>query len=695
MSLFFFICYIDTFAIIGPVMEEFITACPRNCYSTCSFKVQVENNRIRRILPFKNNLATPEGSCIKGLSYIERAHSDQRIRHPLLKTEQGSFRQITINDAIDHICTRLSDIKNRYGSHSILWYRGSGNSGLVNEIGTSFWRSFGGVTTTYGNLCWPAGLEAVRLTLGSVKHNVPWDIENAKTIVIWGKNPAETNIQEMAFIAAAREKGCRIIVIDTRRTQTAEKADLLVCPRPGTDGALALAIARILINEKLIDNDFLKKYVLGFNEFNDNQKLTADEAEKITGIPGNSVFEIARFIGTGGPVTFLPGYGLQRHSNGGQTTRSILALAVLTGNIGKRGAGFNYANLQGYVYDTVKEPLSYYPDPVNDMPFRRAVSMAKLGTDMLNLSGPPLKAAWIERGNPLIQSPDSAHVNHAFSNLEFKVVVDQFMTDTASVADIILPAKDIFEQSDIVSSYWSPYIQFKPKILEPEGEIMPESEIWYHLSERLNLNVNRTLIPEPGNDHIEQWLENRIRGYSDITLNDLKNGPVLAPGLQKIAFEDHKFATSSGKIELYSPMAEKQWGISPLPEFVPVRQSETADKFPLAFITPNTGSRIHSQFGNLDIIKEVIPPPALEISPSDALDRNISSGDRVRVFNTMGEIFTVARVTNRVPSGLAVLPNGLWLNEGGGGNMLISPVETDIGFGAAFHDAKVEIEKAE
>jgi anaerobic selenocysteine-containing dehydrogenase len=269
------------------------------------------------------------------------------------------------------------------------------------------------------------------------------------------------------------------------------------------------------------------------------------------------------------------------------------------------------------------------------------------------------------------------------------------MTDTASVADIILPAKDIFEQSDIISSYWSPYIQFKPKILEPEGDILPESEIYYHLSKLLDLKTDKTIIPEPGNDRIEEWLDKRINGYSDLTLNDLKKGPVLAPGLQEIAWEDLNFATPSGKIELYSSEAEKNWGVSPLPEFVPLRQSEAADKFPLAFITPNTGSRIHSQFGNLDIIKEVIPSPALEISISDAFDRNISSGDRVRVFNNLGEIFTVARVTNRVPSGLVVLPNGLWLNEGGGGNMLIGPVETDIGFGAAFHDAKVEIEKVD
>jgi anaerobic selenocysteine-containing dehydrogenase len=674
-------------------MDEFITVCPRNCYSTCSFKVQVENNKIRRILPCKGNLATPEGPCIKGLSYIERAHSSQRIIHPLLKTSNGSFRQITLAEALNIISNKLSDIKLKNGSQSILWYRGSGMSGLTNEIGNSFWRSFGGATTTYGNLCWPAGLEAVRLTLGSVKHNVPWDLVNARTIIIWGKNPAETNIQEMAFIASAWEKGSRIIVIDPRRTPTADKADMLISPVPGTDGALALAIARILVNENQINKPFIERYVSGYNEFITNLKITPEDAEKITGIPVETMVELANIIATNSPVTFLPGYGLQRHSNGGQTVRAVLSLAILTGNIGKSGSGFNYANLQSYIFDSQQEPLSYYPDPVKDFPFRRVISMAKLGEDMLKTSNPKLKAAWIERGNPLIQSPDTNKVRAAFAGLEFKVVVDQFMTDTASIADIILPAKDMFEQSDIVSSYWSPYIHFKPKILRAEGEIIPESEIYFHLAKRLNLEFNDEQIPEPGNDNIEKWLDYRIRNYTDLTLSDLRDGPVIAPGNQEIAYEDMKFDTPSGKIELLSAAAEKKWGISPLPEYISNNLNECKQKYPLVFITPNTGSRIHSQFGNLDIIKSVTPEPVLEISPVDALRRNILSGDSIRIFNERGEIRSKARISSRVPSGSVVLPNGIWINEGGGGNLLVSPEETDMGYGAAFHDTHVELMK--
>ncbi len=674
-------------------MEEYITACPRNCYSTCTFRVQIENGRLRRILPYCENKATPEGPCVKGLSYIERAHSSDRIIFPLIKTSKGSFSGISIGEALDLISEKLESVKSKYGSQSVLWYKGSGMSGLTNDISHYFWKTFGGTTITYGNLCWPAGLEAVRLTLGSVKHNVPWDIPNAKTVIIWGKNPAETNIQEIAFISKVKENGGLIVVIDPVRTPTADKADIFISPKPGTDGALALAIAWILINNDLIDKVFINKYVKGFNEFRNSLLMTPEQAEKITGIPSDFITELANIIGTNGPVTFIPGYGLQRHINGGQTIRSILALAVITGNIGKPGSGFNYANLQSYIYDNPKEPLSYYPDPAKDFPFRRTISMTRLGADLLNTNNPEINFLWIERGNPLLQSPDTNLVREAFSRIAFKVVVEQFMTDTAKMADIILPAKNMFEQSDIIGSYWSPYVQFKPKVIGTPGEVMPESEIYYHLAERLKLDYDTAELPEPGNDNIEEWLERRIKGFSELTLKDLRNGPVIAPGLQLIAYEDGKFETPSGMIELYSDEAKSKWAVSPLPDYNDIEAGNDDNAFPLAFITSNSGSRIHSQFGNLKIIKDISDQPAVGISPEDAVKRNISSGCRIRVFNTSGEILSIAKISNRVPSGILVLPNGIWIGEGGGGNYLIAGKETDLGYGAAFHDNKVEVER--
>ena len=677
-------------------MKEFITACPRNCYSTCTFRVQIENNTIKRILPFSGNLATPEGPCIKGLSYIERSKSRDRITSPLLRSTNGKFYKISMNEAFKLVSDKLKATKEKYGSKSILWYRGSGMAGLTNEIGYSFWKLFGGVTLTYGNLCWPAGLEAIRLTLGEIKHNVPWDIKNARVIIIWGKNSAETNIQEISFIVSAREKGCKVVVIDPKRTPTADKADMLIRPVPGTDAALALAIAKVLIADDLIDKEFIKNYVSGFDEFKESLEIDPEDGEKITGVPKVVIIELAHLIGTGGPVTFLPGYGLQRYTNGGQTIRSLLTLCILTGNLGKSGAGFNYANLQSSIYDNPKEPLSYYPHPVDDAPFRRSISMALLGVDLLRMRDPKIKAAWIERGNPMLQSPDSKSVAEAFTKMEFKVVVDQFMTDTASLADIILPAKDMFEQSDIIGSYWSPYIQFKPKVLFPEGDIMPESEIYYHLAKHLGLEFDNSSIPEPGNENIEKWLDNRIKGHSSLNLEDLRMGPVLAPGLQQIAYEDMKFKTPSGKIELYSNQAKTRWNISPLPMYIPIkREAQNGIEYPLILMTPNAGSRIHSQFGNLEVIKQVIESPAAELSYTDAESRSIINGDKIRIYNHKGSIESFARVTGRIPVGCIVLNNGIWLNEGGGGNFLIEPQETDIGFGAVFHGNRVEVEKVD
>jgi anaerobic selenocysteine-containing dehydrogenase len=279
--------------------------------------------------------------------------------------------------------------------------------------------------------------------------------------------------------------------------------------------------------------------------------------------------------------------------------------------------------------------------------------------------------------------------------MEFKVVVEQFMTDTALSADIILPAKDIFEQSDIIGSYWSPYVQYKPKIIQSPDEVMPESEIYFHLAKQMGMDIHSEKLPEPGNENIERWLTKRIAGYSELTLADLKNGPVIAPGLQHIAWEDMKFETPSGKIELYSEEASRVWRISPLPEFVALPDETSGNKYTLRLLTPNRAGTIHSQFGNLKVIKSIVQQPAVMLSPHDAEKKGISDGQKIRMFNECGEIVSIAGLSNRIPAGTVLLYNGIWTEEGGGGNTLISGRETDIGFGAAFHDNMVEIEKTD
>ena len=356
---------------------------------------------------------------------------------------------------------------------------GSGTKGLLNRIGLDFWRAFGGCTTTYGDLCWPAGLEATRLTLGENSHNAPWDLANARLIVFWGKNPAETNIHQMKFVAEAQARGARVVVVDPRRTESAESADLLVQLRPGTDGALALGVAREIIAHGHVDRAFVDAHVLGFDAYAEMAgEYTLERVAAITGVPAATIAGLADDLGTIAPASICAGFGMQRFTNSGQTMRSLLALLALTGNIGKPGAGWVYANLQSHIWSAPKDPIALFPPEEPEGGVRVSLSIARLGHDLLAQTDPPVRMAWIERGNAVPQCPETPSVLRALRALDFRVVVDQFLTDTAREADVVLPAKTMFEQTDVIGAYWHPYLQIRQKVVAPPAEVRPTTEVY-------------------------------------------------------------------------------------------------------------------------------------------------------------------------------------------------------------------------
>jgi len=695
-----------------PTSTRHTTACPRNCYSTCTMTVEVEDGRVRRIEAHPGNRATPEGPCLKGLSYVERQISPERILHPLRRQKDGSFQPVSWDEALAEIAGELRRVRERWGPQAVFYYAASGTKGLLNGAGSAFFRLFGGMTTTYGDLCWPAGLEAGRLTLGANKHNAPWDLAHARLIVLWAKNPAETNIHQMPFIEQALAAGARLVVIDPRRTESAERAHVLIQPRPGTDGALALGVAHLLCEREQLDRSFVERHVLGFDAFRERvREFPPERVAAICEIPAAAVERLAELFGTIRPATICVGYGGQRYTNSGQAMRAILALVALTGNLGKQGAGWQFANLQTAIFDSVPDPVAFYPPEGWEMEqgegretggeVRVAVSTARLGREMLSLTDPPLRFAWVERGNPATQNPETNTVLAAFRALDFRVVVDQFLTDTAREADLVLPAKTLFEQSDVIGAYWHPYLQLRQKLVEPPGQVKPETEIYRLLADRLGLPREEVdaAIPGPGDREIEAWLEAKLAPFPGLSLERLRQGPALAPGHQEIAFADGIFPTPSGKIELVSEAAARHWGVDPVPGYEeplesPRRPSPEAAKYPLHLLTPNTRNRIHSQFGNLRMIAAGRDRPTASLHPADARRRGIAGGERVRIFNDRGHLEVEARLDAGLRPGCVVMTNGWWQSQGGTPNLCSLGRETDMGHGAAFHDNLVEVERA-
>ncbi len=676
-------------------MQTITTACPRNCYSTCSFRVTVRDGRIGLITPHHENKATGEGICLKGLSYAERVYHPDRLLFPLKKMS-GRFVRISWDDAFSEMETQIRKAHRNYGAKSILYYAGSGTKGLLNAVGGYFWEMIGGYTTTFGDLCWPAGLEATRLTLGENKHNAPWDLQHARLIIMWGKNSAETNIHQMTFIEKAMSEGGSLVVIDPRRTESAERAHLLICPRPGTDGALALGLAHLIIERNVINRDFIEKYVHGFDAFSELVKTyTPQTVAEITEVPVEQIVHLADLIGRIKPFTITAGYGMQRYTNSGQSMRAMMSLLAITGNIGKPGAGWVYANLQSHIFNAVKDPLAFYPPEKPNGKVRVSISTTKLGRDILNTTDPPIKMIWVERGNPVTQNPDTNTVLKAFRSVDFRVVIDQFMTDTAKEADLVLPAKTMFEQADVINAYWHPYIQYKQKVIDPPGDVKPESEIYYSLAKRFGFDDHELngKIPAPNDAAVEAFLRQKLQPFPELTLERLRKGPCPAPGCEDVAFTDLKFSTPSGKIELLSEEAAQRWGVGELPAYSEPEESAKSSRFPFHFMTPNTKNRIHSQFNNLRLIRQFSAKPLLYLHPNDAERKGITEGDEVRIFNDRGALKIEVKFDFGLKPGCIAVTNGWWISEGGTVNFLSPGKETDMGYGAAFHDTMVDIER--
>lgn len=459
-------------------MKKYSVGCTLDCFDCCKFNVYVDEDNQIKIEGDKNHPYTKGMICKKGLAHLNRQTHKERLEVPLIKIGD-KWKEISFEEAVLKVADILKDCKEAYGSQAVLYYEQYGSGSLLKSIGDLFFNFYGGVSKPKGGPCWSAGMAAQNKNFGEAKSHALEDMLNSQTIIIWGKNPAHTTIHTMQMIQKARKNGSYVIVIDPIYTKTAQLADEYIAVQPGGDQALALAMGKIILEEKLHDEQYIRSYVEGFEAYKTYiNTLCLEQLCKQAGVDEQRIRTlVTRYCKK--YSTILLGYGLQKYHHGGQTIMHINALGAITGQIGKSGGGVNYANkvypgvlnLDPYHSEEYSKNREFYVSDISDF-----------------IKQEKIQVAIITKSNLLTQLPDVERLEEAFKQIPFKVCFDQFMTDTAQACDLVIPVTTVLESEDLLfSSMTNPYLTYNEKVLEPKHPLMDEYTFWAAVSKILGL----------------------------------------------------------------------------------------------------------------------------------------------------------------------------------------------------------------
>lgn len=678
--------------------------CPHDCPDTCGITVTVDaDGRALNIRGDKDHPFTRGFLCQKVSNYLDRVYHPDRLLYPLRRVGpkgSGRFERISWDTAISEITARFKQIA-AFDPQAILPYSYAGTLGklMYGSLDRRFFHRLG-ASLLDRTICATAGAAGCDLTLGTRAMIDPEAAVNCRYIVNWGSNTAVTNIHFWKIEHDARKRGAKIVTIDPYRSPTAAKSDWWIPVRPGTDAALALGVMHIIFREKWQDRDYLNNHCVGGEQLQE-RVLKEYSPATVAQITGLSVEDIERFAREyacaqqlrGGPALLRVNYGLQRHGGGGMAVRTIVCLPALTGDWRFPGAGAFLSTSKAYPWDD-----NYLTRPDLIPPGTRTINMIQLAEALHGeLPGPPVQALFVYNSNPAAVAPDQSRVRTGLEREDlFTVVHDQFQTDTADYADIVLPATTQLEHFDIHGSYGHLYVQANNPAIASLGESKPNTEVFRLLARGMGFEPE--LFEETDED-----LARRSLGEADVftgvTLAGARGGPVrlnLPPNWAP--FADGKFPTPSGKCELYCER-EARVGRDPLPHYVPPHedpqtQPELAAKYPLQLLTPPSSSFLNSTFVNVDVLRTAAGERELEIHPADAATRGISDGAMVSVFNSRGRFRARAVVCETVKPGV-VVSLGLWwrkwTDDGANCNMTTSTARADLGGGATFFDNLVEV----
>ena len=691
-------------------------ACPHDCPDTCSWIVSVDptDGRAVRLRGDSANPFTDGFLCQKVANYLDRVYHPERLRTPLRRTGpkgSGQFERITWTEAIATIAERFQTIADSAdGPQAILPYSYAGTMGKL-QYGSLDRRFFHrlGASLLDRTICATAGIAGSDITLGTRAMIDPAAVEKSRFIVNWGSNTKVTNSHLWAIMHRARTAGAKIVTIDPHRSRTAENSDWWLPIRPGTDAALALGVMHILFRDGLQDRAYLDDYCLGADDL--KERVTVDYSpERVAHITGLPVADIERFANEygrsqelfGGPAFIRINYGMQRHGGGAMAVRTVCCLPAITGDWRHTGGGAMLSTSKLFPFD---DAFLTRPDLIPSG--TRTVNMTKLADALTGgLAGPPVRALYVYNSNPAAIAPDQSRVLAGLRREDlFTVVHDQFLTDTASYADLVLPATTQFEHFDIHNSYGHLYVQVNHPAIAPLGESKPNTEVFRLLAKAMDFEDE--LFATPDVELARLSFERGATGeFARTPFGGISFDSLMTDGPQRLnlpenwaPFAEGKFPTPSGKCEIYSP-GEAAAGRDPLPHYIPPHEDpqtkpELAEKFPLQMITPPSPAFLNSTFVNVDVLRRKAVEPRIEMHPHDAAARSIATGDAVRVFNDRGSFRAKAIVGDSVKPGV-VVAFGTWWNKytdgGANCNAITSTALTDQGGGATFFDNLVEVE---
>ena len=675
---------------MAAVSVERPSVCPLDCPDTCSLTVTVEEDRIVEIRGSHANPYTGGVLCAKvPQAYPEFVHGAGRLRTPLRRVGargEGRFERITWGEALDAIHARFSAIIAAHGPEAILPLNYAGPHGMLagGSMDLRFFHKLGASLLDRRPLCGGIRTEAWVGTFGPVPGIRPEQVADARLIVVWGNNVTWSNLHLVPWINRARKAGARLVVVDPRRTVIARRADLHLALRPGTDVVLAWAVAAELERRGGIDRAFVGRHVEGVDEFMAlARRWSVSDAARVCGVSQEDVRAFAEWYHTLSPAAISVGNGLERNQNGGSGIRAIFALPALAGKFGVSGGGL--VNGASFAFPKTPGRLAR-PDLVPEG--TRTLNIIDVGRHLLDASlVPPIKAVFIYNHNPVVVHPDATRLQRGLAREDLFVVgADVVMTDSMTYADVVLPAASHFEHADLYPAYGQHWLQRAEPAIRPQGEALPNTEIFRRLAARFGLTdpIFRASDAELMDDALDPD-DPRLGGVRPSRLSTERALAMSVAGEDAILFKNVFPKTPSGKVELASAYLERKYHAR-LPGWRPVES-----RYALALISPASDQRITSTFGGLHVADGA---PPLEMHPDDALARGLREGMRVRVFNELGEIHLPLKISDAVPRGVVATLKGAWLATSDNGqtvSALCPAHHADISEGACFNDARVEV----